>query len=161
MIVATSITISLIVGFLLGLCWAGYCMGWRSERCRRAIWETKKSEEIPRLVPQFQHAIAIAAQTWCDARTINTPMNAALAQVFAEKIGEYIAALQWCGGASDFQHGGDGVPEGKAAVGFDKICRPLMKCRTKAIDISKLSREAYKRLRDTCPEVVGLGSKDV
>ncbi len=72
------------------------------------------------------HAIAVAAQCWCDARAAHIEMDTTLAQIFAEKIGEYIEALQWCGGASDFQRGGDGVPEGQARVGFDKICRPLM-----------------------------------
>ena len=86
-----------------------------------------ESDEGQRLTAKFKIGIDAAAQCWCDPRTIKTFYDTELATVFAEKIAEYAEALQWCSGASDFQRGGDGVPEGCARVGFDKIVRPLLR----------------------------------
>lgn len=65
-------------------------------------------------------ARGLAAQAWCDPRTSNRVMDPELAEVFAEKLDQYLEALRWCGGSADF---GDG---GQAREGWLKICDPLL-----------------------------------
>lgn len=66
-------------------------------------------------------ARGFAAQAWCDERTARTVMDPILAEVFAEKLDQYIEALRWCGGSADF---GDG---GQARKGWLKVVEPLLK----------------------------------
>lgn len=61
----------------------------------------------------------LVAKCWCDPRTDAT-FDPELAEVFAELLDKYIGALQWCSGSDDFQI------EGKARVGWDKLCLPLL-----------------------------------
>jgi hypothetical protein len=63
----------------------------------------------------------IAARCWCDPRVSDREMDSELAEVFAEKIEEYINALRWCGGSSDF------AQDGEAREGWEKIVLPLLK----------------------------------
>lgn len=159
MIIAISIIVAVLVGFFLGVVYSAWVMAKKVEQTEKAVWNAASDSRL--LKSRYQHAIAIAAQCWCDPRTIRQEMNVTLAKVFAEKIAEYIEALQWCGGASDFQTGGDGVPEGCAKVGFDRVCRPLMTSTyKKKINLSSLTPEEYKRLREYTPELVGLKGKD-
>lgn len=61
----------------------------------------------------------IVARCWCDPR-VTIEIDTKLAEVFAEKIAEYIAALQWCGGSADF------APGGQARKGWEKSVLPLI-----------------------------------
>jgi hypothetical protein len=74
-------------------------------------------------------------------------MDTTLGLVFAEKIMEYIHALEWCSASPDFQKGG------KDVEGFDKICRPLILAN---IDVAQISPDTYRRFRENCPELIGL-----
>ena len=65
-------------------------------------------------------ARAIASQFWGDPRTRKTEMDVVLAEVIAEKIDEYLDALQWCSGSADFG------PGGQAKKGWDRCVRPLL-----------------------------------
>jgi len=67
-----------------------------------------------------EQAIHIAAQCWCDPRVGDREMDSELATVFAEKLDDYLAALQWCSGAEDFQKGG------RARKGWEKIGKTLL-----------------------------------
>jgi hypothetical protein len=49
----------------------------------------------------------IAGRIWTDPRVSDRVLDPELAEVFAEKLAEYIEALQWCSAASDFQEGGE------------------------------------------------------
>jgi len=62
-----------------------------------------------------------AAQAWCTLETEKIEMIPALANAFAEILDEYIEALRWCSGSSDFNEGGH------ARKGWIKICLPLIK----------------------------------
>jgi hypothetical protein len=115
----------LAFGFVGGVSWSAYVVCSRAEKIRKAFSAGIAEDHADS--HQFQAGIAVAAKCWCDPRTINTEMDTDLGIVFAEKIGEYVDALKWCSGASDFQRGGDGVPDGCAVVGFDKIVRPLLR----------------------------------
>ena len=143
------------VGFCLGVVFAAYVMATRALKIQDAIFEeTGDDEESARLIPGYQQAVAIAAQCWSDAQTADIQMDTRLGLIFAQKIMQYIHALQWCSAASDFQ------PGGRAAKGFDKVCRPLMTpAMTPAIDVSRLSVEAYRSLRANAPELLGLERK--
>lgn len=159
MIIVLIIVGVLAGGFLLSVVYSAIVMANKVAQTEKAVWDSTK--ESLRLVPRYQHAVAIAAQCWCDPRTVRKEMDVTLAKVFAEKIAEYIEALQWCSGASDFQKGGDGVPEGCASAGFDRVCRPLMTATHKRkLDISKFTPEEYKRLRKYTPELAGLKGND-
>ena len=61
--------------------------------------------------------VAIA---WCQKTTENKEMDVDLAEAFAEILTDYIEALQWCGGSSDFHKGG------KAHDGWESIVKPLI-----------------------------------
>ncbi len=67
----------------------------------------------------------VAARVWCTPTTSQIDMNSELAEEFARVLEEYRQALIWCGGSDDFAF------NGKAQVGYDKICRPLIdgQCR--------------------------------
>ena len=62
-----------------------------------------------------------AAQAWCKKTTSKKVVDTELAEAFAEIIDEYIEALKWCTGSSDFAEGG------QARKGWLKICQPLMR----------------------------------
>jgi hypothetical protein len=66
-------------------------------------------------------ALQKAAGAWCREKTKNTEMDVDLATEFAKLLDDYIEALVWCSGASDF------APEGKAREGWEKIVAPLIK----------------------------------
>lgn len=145
----------LVIGFILGVTYSAYVMTCKAEKNRMELEETAEGRK---LVWKHQAAIAFATQCWCDPRTMNTSMDTDLAMVFAETLSKYIDALQWCSAADDFQHGGAGVPNGKACVGFDRICRPLMS-PDGLIDVTRLSTKTYGKLRKNCPELLGLGKR--
>jgi len=67
-----------------------------------------------------EQALGMAARCWCDDRTKKTVMDPVLAEVVAEKLDQFLEALQWCGGSGDF------APEGKARKGWKKVCQPLL-----------------------------------
>jgi hypothetical protein len=152
-IVLLSVSLIFSFGFTCGLCWSAYVMTNRAKQCRKAIWTDSEDEEARRLMPSFQQAVAVAASCWCDARVVRTPMDPRLGIVFAEKIGRYINALQWCSGSEDFG------PDGKAYIGFERVCRPLM-TPIPEIDITRLTVEQYRNLRENAPELLGLKPKD-
>jgi hypothetical protein len=66
-------------------------------------------------------ARGIAAQCWCDPRVSDREMDSELAEVFAEKLEEYIYALAWCECAPCFDQGGT------HREGFLRTCRHLMR----------------------------------
>lgn len=144
MIVFT-ISISLLFGFAFGIVYSTWMMWRRTKKAQDRIFE--KCSKARCLMPRYQHAVTVAAQCWCDPRLMNIEMDTRLGQIFAKKISEYIEALQWCSGSDDFG------PGGKAYIGFEKICRPLMDHK---INISKLSMIQYKNLRENAPELLGL-----
>ena len=65
-------------------------------------------------------ATEIVAQCWCDPRVADLEIDVKLGAVFAEKIDEYIEALQWCGGSADFAHGG------QARRGWKNVVKRLL-----------------------------------
>ena len=65
-------------------------------------------------------ARGIAAQAWCTETTNGIEMDVRLAEAFAERLDEYISALQWCSASEDFQDGG------QAREGWLKLCAPLL-----------------------------------
>jgi hypothetical protein len=146
-ITTISVFALLSLGFLGGITYSAWVMCKKVEETRNKILE--KTPESTCLVPRYQHATTVAAQCWCDPRTIRTPMDTVLGTVFAEKIAEYIDALQWCSGSADFG------PDGRAWIGFERVCRPLMRMDHK-IDISKLTPALYKSLCENAPELLGL-----
>lgn len=62
-----------------------------------------------------------AAQVWGTERTSRMVMDPILAEEFARILDQYIEALQWCSGCTDFGSGG------KARKGWKKIVEPLLK----------------------------------
>ncbi len=145
----TFICVSMLLsfGFILGIAYSAWVMATKAQKAQNAVFKSfGENEESARLTSKYSTAVALAARCWCDPRTCGIEMDTDLSIVFAETIGEYIDALQWCGGAADFQRGGDGVPEGIACEGFDRICRPLMSANG-LIDVSCLSIKSYKRLQ--------------
>jgi hypothetical protein len=58
-------------------------------------------------------------------------MDSELATVFAEKLDDYIAALQWCGGSPDFNEGG------RARIGWEKVVKPLLDGTTSDIEMAR------------------------
>ncbi|MCK4522020.1 MAG: hypothetical protein KAU20_05585 [Nanoarchaeota archaeon] len=68
-------------------------------------------------------SLEVAAQRWCLPTTKHFTMIPELAKAFADIIEKYRRALIWCGGSDDFARGG------KAEIGFNKICRPLIEGR--------------------------------
>ena len=67
-----------------------------------------------------QQALGLAAQMWCDDRTKATVMDPVLAEVFAEKIDQYVDVLIWSSGSADF------APGGQAHEGWKKTAMPLI-----------------------------------
>ena len=65
-------------------------------------------------------ALQIAAQIWCAPTTASRAMDSALVTLFANKLDEYIHALQWCGASGDFQQGG------QARLGWEMFVEPLL-----------------------------------
>ena len=65
-------------------------------------------------------ARGIAARAWTTDANRNTEMDPKLAEAFAETLDKYIEALRWCSGSEDFG------PGGKAEVGWQKVCHPLL-----------------------------------
>ncbi len=84
-------------------------------------FNVEKQEDITMEQGNMPMARGIAARCWCDPRVADREMDVELGEVFAEKIAEYIAALQWCSGSSDFGH------KGQAREGWLKIVKPLIK----------------------------------
>ena len=68
-----------------------------------------------------EKSIQVAGSCWCDPRTETIQMDVRLAEVFAEKIDQYIEAIIWMGGATDFR------PEGMAHEGWLKIRDGLLR----------------------------------
>lgn len=73
------------------------------------------------IVGNLYKAREIVAQCWCDPRVVDREMDVELAEVFAEKLFAYIAALQWCSGSDDFNVGG------QARESWEEIVKPLLK----------------------------------
>lgn len=73
------------------------------------------------ITSQFQKGSEVAAKCFSDPRVSHINMDPVLAVVFAEAIGEYIDALQWCEGSYDF------AEDGRARVGWKKIVEPLIR----------------------------------
>lgn len=73
------------------------------------------------ITSQFRKGSEVAARCWDDPRIAHLQMDPILAVVFAEAIGEYVDALQWCSGSEDFSVGGH------ARVGWEKIAEPLVR----------------------------------
>lgn len=71
---------------------------------------------------KIQQAVA---RGWCAPENAHKEMDTELASAIAAEVehvvNEYVEALQWCSGASDF------APEGKARAGFEKVVLPLLK----------------------------------
>ena len=67
-----------------------------------------------------EFAKQVAAQCWCDPRTSGIEMDVRLAEVFAEKLDQYIEALHWCSGSRDFS------PGGQAREGWIKVQKELL-----------------------------------
>lgn len=61
-----------------------------------------------------------AAQAWCGEKTSGIEMDVELATEFAKIIDEYIEALRWCSGSSDF------APGGNARVGWEMVVMRLI-----------------------------------
>ncbi len=110
-----------VLTFILGFVFSLQMVAVKAKKSQDAIFETFGEEEVAARVSRYSTAVAIAAECWSDPRTCDVEMDTRLGRVFAEKIAKYIDALQWCSGSTDFQ------PEGIASVGFEKICRPLMR----------------------------------
>ncbi len=67
------------------------------------------------------HAMGVASRAWCTPKTEHNTMDPPLCEEFARIIEKYRQALIWCGGSADF------AEEGKARVGWKKICEPLLR----------------------------------
>jgi hypothetical protein len=90
--------------------------------------EEVKTRDGKRTIVQSEKATNVAAGCWCDPRMSDREMDFELATVFAEKIDDYIHALQWCGGSPDFNEGG------RARLGWKKVVKPLLEVTNEDMD---------------------------
>ena len=88
------------------------------------------------MATEFSRGIAV--QAWCKESTKNIEMDVDLAEAFADILDDYIHALQWCGGSSDFNVGG------KARRGWDKIVVPLIRSPKEQYGDSKNNTQQIK-----------------
>jgi len=66
-------------------------------------------------------ALQKALRVWRTEKTCGIGMDIRIAEAFADILDKYIEALRWCSGSADFN------PGGKAFLGWEKICAPLLK----------------------------------
>jgi len=77
--------------------------------------DSKKYDKEPSSLARGKAALA-----WCESETSSIEMDVRLAEEFARILDQYICALQWCSGSSDFG------PGGLAREGWTRTVQPLI-----------------------------------